>query len=234
MIDQDQRNKKERLRCLSFFIVFEWLHIIFTGESLKYRGNILRFFNLLLYDINKLIFGGRIMEQTKDGQIIVVEKAVPKDIQRIIEICSKGYAYTVRNNRNQEIAKKAIQEYYNEERVLREIKETNEKWNGYIVARVDGKVVGAAGGGLWETGVGIIYVIYLDLNYLRQGIGSWLIHYLTEQQVQLGAIKQQVSVLTVSDLGQKFYHALGFRKLYERKHPTDHEYNSYILERSIQ
>ncbi len=164
---------------------------------------------------------------------INIELATVDDVHRIIDICSKGYAFTTKQFNNQLKAKEAIRKYYNVSRIRNEIVHTNTSWNGWVLARREREVVGAAGGGLVTENTGMLFVIYLDLTVRRRGVGTKLVTFVTERQKDLGATKQLVRVLKSNSQAISFYQSLGFVYREENVDQEDIEYTSIIMERDI-
>jgi GNAT superfamily N-acetyltransferase len=144
--------------------------------------------------------------------------------------------------------------FYNPARVLHEVEPAEPGWLGYLVAEVDGCVVGAAGGGmvgattsqlaapLGERPVAKrdfhvssqLYVIYLDLAHLGQGIGTALLAGVTQQQVKCGATRQLVSVLADNPSGLRFYRARGFSEVSRSGYPPDDpQIEEIVMERAL-
>ncbi|KAB7667150.1 GNAT family N-acetyltransferase [Bacillus sp. B1-b2] len=143
--------------------------------------------------------------------MIQVVKANKTHVEAIAKVCSKGWQSTINFPHTQEYIEQVIQEFYNHERIKKEVSTSNREWGGYYVALEDGEVVGAAGGGMTEEDVGELYVIYLDSNRRNEGIGTKLLEAVTMQQKELfGAKKQWVSVIKGNKLGIPFYEAKGF------------------------
>ncbi|WP_327205552.1 GNAT family N-acetyltransferase [Rossellomorea vietnamensis] len=104
-----------------------------------------------------------------------------------------------------------IEEFYNEERILKEVTTSNREWGGYFVAVEDDKVVGAGGGGMVSETEGELYVLYLDPLRRNEGIGTRLLDAITKQQKEeFNARKQWVSVQQGNQKGIPFYEAKGF------------------------
>jgi GNAT superfamily N-acetyltransferase len=103
--------------------------------------------------------------------------------------------------------------YYHPARVRGEITTAGRtpEWQGYVVAAAEtGEVLGAAGGGVADAGVGRVHVLYLRPPLRGRGIGTALLDFVTEQQTSAGATEQWVSVTEGNDLGVPFYLARGF------------------------
>lgn len=103
-----------------------------------------------------------------------------------------------------------IQEFYNEERIRKEILEIGRGWNGWFVAVDAGQVVGAGGGGFTGEETSELFVLYLDPDRKREGIGSKLLAAITTDQIARGAREQWVSVAKGNGMGIPFYEAVGF------------------------
>ena len=58
------------------------------------------------------------------------------------------------------------------QRIEQEIVFISEEWHGYFIAEMNGKIVGAIGGGMNDDTVGEVYVFYLDPTLRGQGIGT--------------------------------------------------------------
>jgi ribosomal protein S18 acetylase RimI-like enzyme len=140
---------------------------------------------------------------------VVVRRAVPGDADGIAGTCAAGWRDTYRDIYPAERIESVIAEYYTPDRIAAEIVAPQE-WDGWIVAVEDGRVVGAGGGGMIEPGVGEIFVLYLDPDRRREGIGTLLLDAITDQQRAQGAHEQWVSVDPDNAKGLPFYRARGF------------------------
>lgn len=146
---------------------------------------------------------------------IVIRRAEPGDEEGIARVCSEGWRDTYSRIYSPERIEAVIAEYYAPGRIAAEIA-APEGWDGWIVA-VDGDVVvGAGGGGMIAPGIGEVFVLYLDPERRREGIGTLLLDAVTEQQLAQGAREQWVSVEPDNAKGLPFYAARGFRVRGER------------------
>lgn len=136
--------------------------------------------------------------------------AVEKDVERIAEVCSDGWRDTYAGLKPAAYIEEMIGEFYTPERIATEIGARNHDWGGYVVAELDGQVVVAAGGGLIESTVGELFVLYADPRHRRHGGGTAALQSVTEQQQELGATEQWVSVEPENEMGRSFYAARGF------------------------
>jgi GNAT superfamily N-acetyltransferase len=149
--------------------------------------------------------------------MIHVRKANLNDVKDICRICSDGWRDTYQHIYSQAYIERTIAEFYNPERVEREI-EQSDGWDGWLVAEQDGIVAGAGGGGLTSTGVGEIFVLYVDSRMRGQGIGTALLAAITDQQRRQGANEQWVSVEAKNEKGLPFYEARDF--VHREKRPA--------------
>lgn len=84
--------------------------------------------------------------------------------------------------------------------------------SGFIVAELDGEVIGYAIGTMRWGGVGHVLAIAVDPPHRMRGIGSMLMENLTDRLRAEGAKKIRLEVRR-SNLGaRQFYRALGFRE----------------------
>ncbi|SIS66982.1 GNAT family N-acetyltransferase [Salimicrobium salexigens] len=143
--------------------------------------------------------------------MIEVKKGNLSDVAGISKVCREGYWATYSELRSEEYIERVIKEFYNHERIEREVIETSRYWGGYFVAIENAQVIGAAGGGMIDQNIGEIFVLYLDSSRRNEGIGTLLLDALTQQQkVEFGAREQWVSVSKGNDKGIPFYEAKGF------------------------
>jgi len=148
--------------------------------------------------------------------VINIRKANTEDVLGIIQVCTEGHKKTYQELIPEHHIEKIIKEFYNEERVTKEIINTNQGWNGWFVAVDNGKVVGAGGGGFIDEEVAELFVLYLNPNRKREGIGSQLLKAVTDDQIKRGAKEQWVSVTKDNFMGIPFYEAIGFEYQSER------------------
>jgi GNAT superfamily N-acetyltransferase len=141
---------------------------------------------------------------------IVIRRAEPDDAEGIAHVCAEGWRDTYHDIYEPARIESAIAEYYTLERIAGEIVAPHE-WDGWIVAVDEGNVVGAGGGGMIESGVGEVFVLYLDPARRLEGIGTLLLEAISEQQRAHGAHEQWVSVEPDNAKGLPFYLARGFR-----------------------
>ena len=139
----------------------------------------------------------------------VVRESRAGDEQGICAVCRAGFAASSEGLLGPDLVASRSEEFYDPERVRRELSPAPPHWLGYVVADLRGEVVGASGGSVEGT-VGHVLVLYLDLDRRGEGIGSALLQRVTEQQRALGADRQRVSVTEGNEMGLPFYRARGF------------------------
>ncbi|QWG50530.1 GNAT family N-acetyltransferase [Bacillus mycoides] len=143
--------------------------------------------------------------------MIEYRKARVEDIQGIIKVCSDGYRNTYPGLLPQQYIESTIKEFYNDDRVRNEILNISQEWNGWFVASDNGEILGAGGGGFTGKETAELFVIYLNPNRKREGIGTELLSIITNNQIERGAKEQWVSVAKDNDMGIPFYEAVGFK-----------------------
>ncbi|GIF40904.1 hypothetical protein Axi01nite_52150 [Actinoplanes xinjiangensis] len=147
----------------------------------------------------------------------MVRAARDEDAEAIADICARGYRRTYPALLSSAFIERMIAEFYQVERVSKEVPAAPPGWLGYQVAEEDGRVLGAAGGGLLRPGVGELFVLYLDPDERGRGLGTLLLDRVTGQLRELGATEMWVAALDGNELGIPFYEARGFRKVERRR-----------------
>ncbi|MEV4278014.1 GNAT family N-acetyltransferase [Actinoplanes xinjiangensis] len=147
----------------------------------------------------------------------VVRAARDEDAEAIADICARGYRRTYPALLSSAFIERMIAEFYQVERVSKEVHPAPPGWLGYQVVEEDGRVLGAAGGGLLTPGVGELFVLYLDPDERGRGLGTLLLDRVTGQLRESGATEMWVAALDGNELGIPFYEARGFRKVERRR-----------------
>ncbi|WP_231620377.1 GNAT family N-acetyltransferase [Fictibacillus sp. 26RED30] len=148
---------------------------------------------------------------------LILMKAGPEDVKGIARVCSEGWRATYGYLEDEAYVNRVIEEYYNEKRIEKEVTVFTEGWHGYFVAKEDGEVVGAIGGGTIGEETGEIFVFYMDPNKRNRGIGSKLLNYYTDYQKNLGIKEQWLSAQKDNEKAIPFYEAKGFVKQSEKR-----------------
>lgn len=143
--------------------------------------------------------------------IVSIRKATKSDAVDLADLLAKSQWFTYESLFSTDYIQKLIEQYYNTQRIEQEIVFISEEWHGYFIAEMNGKVVGAIGGGMNDDTAGEVYVLYLDPVLLGQGIGTRLLDFFTKiQKHTYGAKEQWVSVAKGNNYGIPFYEARGF------------------------
>ena len=146
-----------------------------------------------------------------------VRAATGDDVAAICEICATAYRETYRGLLTEDYIERVIRDFYNVARVTGEVEPSPPFWLGYQVVEEDGRVLGAAGGGVAEEGIGELYVIYLDPAERGRGLGTLLLDRVIEQARAAGAREMWVSVVVDNNKGIPFYRARGFEQVEKRQ-----------------
>ncbi|MEV0902870.1 GNAT family N-acetyltransferase [Actinoplanes sp. NPDC049802] len=141
----------------------------------------------------------------------VVRPAVDADATRIAAICSGGYRNAYRELLPEGYIERSVVEFYSEARVAKEIAPAPPGWFGYQVVEEDGRVLGAAGGGMTGPAAGELSRIHLDDSQRGRGLGTLLLDRITEQVRTAGGTELWVSVFLGDRAGIGFYRARGFQ-----------------------
>ncbi len=134
------------------------------------------------------------------------------DEAAIARVCREGFTLSSGGLLPPDVVRRQADHYYDVGRVRRELGPSphDRSWQGYVVSvSPEDEVLGAAGGGA-DGHVGTVLVLYLDPGLRGRGIGTALLHHLTQQQLAVGATEQWVSVTEGNVLGIPFYLARGF------------------------
>ncbi|QKY71739.1 GNAT family N-acetyltransferase [Lentibacillus sp. CBA3610] len=160
--------------------------------------------------------------------MISVLKADERHIDGIAEVCTEAYWATYNNTHPKDYIRRVVKEFYNHDRISKEVSVSNRGWGGYFVAVEDEKVIGAGGGGMIGNTTGEIFVLYLDPGRRNEGIGTIILNAITDQQKEFGAREQWVSVQKGNQKGIPFYEARGFTFKYEKPGYANVEGENYI------
>jgi ribosomal protein S18 acetylase RimI-like enzyme len=131
----------------------------------------------------------------------------------ISRVCRDGFALSSRGLLPPDVIEHQADHYYDVHRVRGELapRAGDPSWQGYVVAvSPQGRVLGAAGGGVTDSSVGHVLVLYLDPPLRGRGVGTALLAHVTDQQRAAGATEQWVSVTEGNLLAIPFYRARGF------------------------
>ena len=166
--------------------------------------------------------------------MIEILKASPTHVEGIAKVCREANWATYKGLRSEEYIKRVIKEFYNHERILKEVSETGKEWGGYFVAVEGDVIIGAIGGGMIGENTGEVFVLYLDPNRRSEGIGTKLLKALTHQQKEEHhATEQWVSVAKGNQKGIPFYEARGFQFINEQREYGTAEGENYISLRYV-
>ncbi|MFC5631407.1 MULTISPECIES: GNAT family N-acetyltransferase [Streptococcus] len=167
---------------------------------------------------------------------MIIRRAELKDVPQIMDICSRGWQETYKDLVPHSYIDQVIEEYYNEERVTKDVLDNSPYYYGYWVAVEDDKVLGCIGGGIDDNNEGHIYVLYVDPNLKRRGIGSHLVDAFTAYQKETYGIEQQwiTSAMEGNQIGLSFYEKQGFVFQYATESKQDPSFpKGFHLKRQV-
>ncbi|GFZ76336.1 hypothetical protein GCM10010978_17520 [Compostibacillus humi] len=161
--------------------------------------------------------------------MIRIIEATEKHVQGISDVCTIANWTTYKDIYSTRYIEKVIKEFYQPDRILKEVTVKDRSWGGYFVAVENDEVLGAAGGGMISEKAGEIYVLYIHPSRRNEGIGTKLFEAVTNQQKeQFHAAEQWVSVAKGNERGIPFYEAKGFQFQYEEIDEGSTEEEKYI------
>lgn len=155
-------------------------------------------------------------------------KADNRHVNGIAKVCIDGYWATYGDTHPKEYINRIIKEFYNVDRISKEVNVSNKHWGGYFVAIENDKILGAGGGGMIGEATGEVFVLYLDPKRRNEGIGTKILEAITKQQKEFGANEQWVSVQKGNQKGIPFYEARGFSFKYEEQGYGNEEEENFI------
>jgi GNAT superfamily N-acetyltransferase len=147
----------------------------------------------------------------------LVRPARDEDAAAIVDICTRGYRHTYPALLSSEFIERMIAESFSPERVAKEIAPAPPGWLGYQVAEEDGRVLGAAVGGMTAPEAGELFLLYLDPDERGRGLGTLLLNRVIDQLRASGATAMWVAALDGNEMGIPFYEARGFQKIQRRR-----------------
>lgn len=111
------------------------------------------------------------------------------------------------------IEQETFSDPWSEEDFLSSLNEAN---NGYLVAEIEGKVVGYCG--YWGiVGEGYIYNVVVKKEFRRQQVGNLMLKTLLEQSLKQGIDSFTLEVRSSNEAAIRLYESLGFERAGLRK-----------------
>jgi N-acetylglutamate synthase-like GNAT family acetyltransferase len=139
-----------------------------------------------------------------------VRDAVETDVAAIARICSTSYRDAYRDVLPEGYIERSVVAFYNEPRIAREVTPSPPEWFGYQVVEEDGRLVGAAGGGMSGRTSGELSLVHMEAAARGRGLGTLLLERVTGQIREAGGTEMWVSVFLGDRAGIGFHRAHGF------------------------
>ncbi|GLY07661.1 MULTISPECIES: GNAT family N-acetyltransferase [Actinoplanes] len=143
----------------------------------------------------------------------VVRPAIEADVSSIARICSTSYRDAYRDLLPEGYIERSVVAFYEPERVAKEVSPAPPDWFGYQVIEEDGRILGAAGGGMSGPTAGELSLIYLEPAQRGRGLGTLMLDSVTDQIRAAGGTEMWVSVFLGDRNGIGFYRARGFQPM---------------------
>lgn len=142
---------------------------------------------------------------------VSIRRATQNDAKPMADLLAKCQWFTYETLYPKEYIENLNAQYYNAQRIEDEIVYISKEWHGYFIAEMNKMIVGVIGGGMTDTTIGEVYVLYLDPSLHGRGVGTRLLDFFTKlQKYTYGANEQWVSVAKGNMYGIPFYEARGF------------------------
>lgn len=166
--------------------------------------------------------------------MVVVRSATADDVPDIRCVASDSWYTAYGDILDESVIDGRLSEWYNEETVERAV--TAEQVV-YLVATVDGDVVGYASGGEGEEGgpeTATLSSIYVHPDRWGEGVGQQLLADLCGRLRERGFERLRAVVLADNDVGIPFYENEGFERVAERTDSLGEEsHDEVIFEREL-
>jgi GNAT superfamily N-acetyltransferase len=143
----------------------------------------------------------------------VVRPATGADAASIAMICSTAYREAYQDVLPAGYIDRSVAEFYDPQRVADDVAPAPPDWFGYQVVEEDGRVVGAAGGGMTGATAGELSLVYLDSGHRGHGLETLLLDRVSDQVRAAGGTELWVSVFLGDSAGISFYRARGFQPM---------------------
>ena len=92
----------------------------------------------------------------------MIRKATINDSSQLQKMFTQAYQTSYHELSPNTMIQEDIQNFYNQERIIKDIEPALPAWSGYLVAEEAGQIVGAIGGGLLNSEECEVFVLYLN------------------------------------------------------------------------
>jgi ribosomal protein S18 acetylase RimI-like enzyme len=154
---------------------------------------------------------------------MIVRAATSDDVDAICAVCAVGYRDSTTGLLPAGYIERTVADFYQPDRVRDEIYPNPPGWLGYQVVEEDGRVLGAAGGGMTGHSSSGLYVICVDPAERYRGLGTRLLDRVIDQVRELGATEMLMSVIIGNGKAIPFYESRGFTKVEKQRAWGSHD-----------
>lgn len=145
-----------------------------------------------------------------------IRAAVAADVPDMAAVCARATRQAYEGLVEPGYVARVIAHWYGHERLLAELA-PSPTWFGFVVADVDGVIVGVAGTGRTaDAATCELFTLYVDPARQRRGAGRALVAHALAQAREAGASRLLVAVMPGNDAAVAFYRACGFTPAGER------------------
>ena len=133
------------------------------------------------------------------------------DASAIADVCTRAARQAYAPLVTPDYLQRVLAHFYSVDRLRREISPT-ETWSGFTLAQADWRIVGVSGSGrsahhsaTWE-----LFVLYVEPDAQRQGIGRQLLSHAVADARRASALCVQAAVMPGNLPAMQFYESCGF------------------------
>ncbi|BAH18669.1 GNAT family N-acetyltransferase [Macrococcoides caseolyticum] len=167
---------------------------------------------------------------------MTIEKLSNDSIFQFISFLEKSFKDTYQNIYPIEYIEKIINDFYSPDNIVRDNNKDSEDWQGYYVYLENNKIVGAIAGGQVQDNIYQVFMLYVHPDFQSRGIGTELLDFITNKQIQYNATTQIVNVSVDNKSAIDYYEYKKFKKIKVVKNwflYSEYKFKDYRYSRSL-